>query len=71
MIEEIYFSRNKEDNWEIIERFKKVYKRSPKDVTEMLSYLGYEISVKIKISKDGTAKILEINGVEIKEEINL
>jgi hypothetical protein len=71
MIEEICFNRSKEANYEIVERFKKTYKRSPKDVTDMLYYLGYEISMKIKILKDGTTKILEVNGIEIKEEINL
>lgn len=61
--EEIYFHREKEDNWELEEKLKKEHFN-----TDNILYLGYEIKVKVELMEDGTNRVLEFEGVDISDK---
>jgi hypothetical protein len=63
MIAKIYLHRSKEENWELQEKAKKQgIKRDD------LLYVGYEVEMRVEVTED-KIKVLEINGVKLKEDI--
>jgi len=66
--EVIYFHREKEDNWEIEEKFTETFSEDGRNMV----YLGSEVKMEVEIFKDKTAKILSVNDVDVsKKEIYL
>jgi hypothetical protein len=63
MITKIYLHRSKEENYELQELAEaKGIKRDD------LLYVGYEVEMKVEITED-KIKVLEINGIKIKEGV--
>ena len=63
--EMIYFNREKEENWDIMDKAKRLeFKGDIKN----LSYLGYGIEMEVEISEDCKSKILSVNGVDISDK---
>jgi len=60
----IYFHREKEENWDIEKKGKKLRFEKSED----LVYLGYEIGMKVEIFEDITTKVLEINGIDVSDK---
>lgn len=63
MIKTIYFNRDSEDNWSIVEEAKKNGISNFDD----LRYLGYEVEMKVEIQDDGKVLALEINGNDVSD----
>ena len=63
MIAKIYLHRSKEENWELQEKARKQGIRR-----DDLLYVGYEVGMKVEVTED-KIKVLEINGVKLKEDI--
>lgn len=63
MIKTIYFNRDSEDNWGIVEEAKKNGISNFDD----LRYLGYEVEMKVEIQDDGKVLALEINGNDVSD----
>lgn len=61
--EDIYFNREKEDNWELEKKLEKKHFN-----TDNILYLGYEIQVKVELMEDGTNRVLEFEGVDISDK---
>lgn len=61
--ENIYFNREKEDNWELEKKLEKKHFN-----TDNILYLGYEIQVKVELMEDGTNRVLEFEGVDISDK---
>lgn len=61
LVEKIYFNRQKEDNWDIVEKAKS------KGILDLscIAYLGYEVEMEVEILETGETKILTINGVDV------
>lgn len=62
--ENVYFNRDKEDNWDIID---KAY-RQGFDNPDNLAYLGYDIQMKVEINESGDNVVLEINGIDVSDK---
>ena len=70
--ETIYFYREKEDNWDIVDRVKElgffqnipIYNKSVDD----LKYLGSEVEMEIEINERCQVKVLSINGIDISDK---
>lgn len=62
----IYFNRDKEDNWDIEKKAKKLGWKNSEDAL----YIGYEVSMKIEVTnKDGLkTKILKIGNVDVSDK---
>lgn len=63
MITTIYFHREKSENWEI-ENMANQFGFA----TERIPHIGYETEIKIEILKDGTNKVLSINGIDVSDK---
>ena len=63
-IETIYFNRDKEDNWDIERKAKKLKFENP----EAVVYLGYEVEFEVEISEDLRHKVLKIEGVDVSDK---
>lgn len=61
--EDIYFNREKEDNWELEKKLEKKHFN-----TDNILYLGYEIQIKVELMEDGTNRVLELEGVDISDK---
>lgn len=61
--EDIYFNREKEDNWELEKKLEKKHFN-----TDNILYLGYEIQIKVELMEDGTNRVLEFEGVDISDK---
>lgn len=61
--EDIYFNREKEDNWELEKKLEKKHFN-----TDDILYLGYEIQIKVELMEDGTNRVLEFEGVDISDK---
>lgn len=61
--EDVYFHREKEDNWELEEKLEKEHFN-----TDNILYLGYEIRIKVELMEDGTNRVLEFEGVDISDK---
>jgi hypothetical protein len=64
MIEKLYFHRGKDENWDIIDKAEEL----EYECANNLSYLGYEIGMKVEISPNGKVKILQLEGVDISDK---
>ena len=60
----IYFNREKEENWNIEKKGKKLGFEKSED----LVYLGYEIEMKVEIFEDITVKVLKIQGIDVSDK---
>ena len=63
--ETIYFHREKEDNWEIVEEA--VQLGFTNDTRDFL-YIGYEVEMEINVCENGEVKVLSINGVDVSDK---
>lgn len=63
MIAKIYLHRSKEENYGLQEKARKQGIRR-----DDLLYVGYEVEMKVEVTED-KIKVLEINGVKLKEDI--
>jgi len=65
MIDKIYFHREKEENWEVVDKAEELgYSDS-----DSLKTLGYEVGMEIEISKDcKTRKVLRIEGIDVSDK---
>lgn len=61
--EDIYFHREKEDNWELEKKLAKKHFN-----TDNILYLGYEIQMKVELMEDGTNRVLEFEGVDVSDK---
>lgn len=61
--EDIYFHREKEDNWDLEEKLKQ-----NKFNTANIRWLGSEVCVKVELMEDGTNRVLELEGVDISDK---
>lgn len=61
--ENIYFHREKEDNYNLEEKLEK-----KKFNTENILHLGSEIGMKIELFEDGTNRVLALNGVDLSDK---
>ena len=60
----IYFHREKEENWEIIDKCEaKGFKN-----TDGLRYLGNEIKMLINIDEDCNVKVISINNIDVSDK---
>jgi hypothetical protein len=59
----IYFNRDKESNYEIVNQAKELGFKNAGD----LRFLGYEIEVDIEIFEDLSVKALNIDGTDVSE----
>lgn len=62
--ETIYFHREKEENWDIIEKAEELGFENAND----LDYLAYEVGMEVLICEDGNNKVLTINGVDVSDK---
>lgn len=62
--EDIYFHRDKEDNWDIRD---KAEKKSFKNASD-LRWLGLELELRIEVREDSKHKILSVNGVDVSDK---
>ena len=62
--EEISFTRDKEDNWEIENKAKELGFSNPED----LAYLGYEVMMEVEVSEDLNYKVLTINRIDVSDK---
>lgn len=62
---EISFNRDKEDNWEVIDKAEEL--NFEDSSIENIRYLGYELNIKIRITDD-YIKIIEIEGKSIDDK---
>jgi hypothetical protein len=62
----IYFNRDKEENWDIEKKAKKLGWKNSEDAL----YVGYEVSMKIEITnEDGfKTKVLKIGNVDVSDK---
>lgn len=63
-IETIYFNRDKEENWGIERKAKKLKFENP----EAVVYLGYEVGFEVEVSEDLKHKVLKIEGVDVSDK---
>lgn len=63
LIEDIYFHREKEENWGLEEKAEKAGLKAPHDMV----YLGSEIGLKVEIT-DNHVKVLEIQGIDVSDK---
>ena len=63
MITTIYFHREKSENREIKDMANRFG-----FATERIPYIGNETEIEIKIFKDGTNKVLSINGIDVSDK---
>lgn len=61
--EDIYFHREKEDNWDLEEKLEE-----NKFNTDNIRWLGSEVHIKVELMKDGTNRVLELEGVDISDK---
>lgn len=68
IIEDIYFHREKEDNWDLEEKANNMGFRNP----ESMLYVGYEVDIKVEITEnakgDIVTKIIELEGVDVSDK---
>lgn len=62
--ETIYFHREKEDNWDIIDKCESLGFKNADD----LAYLGYDVEMKVEINESGDNVVLEINGIDVSDK---
>lgn len=62
--ETIYFNREKEDNWEIVDQAMELGFKNARN----LPHLGYELKMEVLVSEDGKNKVLTINGVDVSDK---
>jgi hypothetical protein len=65
-IEDIYFNREKEENWDLMKKAKR--KGFSSEVCDMLNYTGYELSMRVEFFEDGTSKVLKIDGINVEDK---
>ena len=61
-VEEIYFNREKEDNWDLQDQAEELGWNE--EQVSNLAYCGYEVGMKVEFSPEGN-KVLEIGGVDV------
>lgn len=61
----IYFNREKEDNWDIVDKAEDLGFTC--DTRDFL-YTGYDIRIDVEIREDGKVKALEIQGVDVRDK---
>lgn len=61
--EDIYFYREKEDNWELEKKLEE-----NKFNTDNIRWLGSEVHMKVELMEDGTNRVLELEGVDISDK---
>lgn len=62
--EDIYFHREKEDNWEIQDKAEELGFRKPSD----LRWLGSELEMRVVVSEDSKHKVVAVNGVDVSDK---
>lgn len=62
--EDIYFHREREENWNIQDKAEEVGFRNTKD----LRYFGEELELKVEVREDMKHKIISINGVNVSDK---
>lgn len=60
----IYFNREKEENWGIERKAKKLGFENP----EAVVYLGYEVGFEVEVREDLKHKVLKIEGVDVSDK---
>ena len=63
--ETIYFNREKEENFGIVEEA--VQLGFTNDTRDFL-YIGYEVEMEINVCENGEVKVLSINGVDVSDK---
>lgn len=61
--EEIYFNRESEDNWDIIDKAKELKFKNYRN----LKWLGNEVGLKVRIDEELNCKVLEFNGKNVED----
>lgn len=64
-VDTIYFNREKEDNWGIVDKAEDLGFTC--DTRDFL-YTGYDIHMDVEIRDDGKVKVLEIQGVDVRDK---
>ena len=64
-IEKIYIHRQKEDNWDIVN--KAIELGFNKTIANDLVYLGYEVEFEVEIFNDGKNRVLSIDGEDVSD----
>ena len=63
--ETIYFNREKEENWGIVEEAVQLgFTNNTRDFL----YIGYEVGMEINVCENGEVKVLSINGVDVSDK---
>ncbi len=63
MKETIYFHREKSENWELENKATQLG-----FAIERIPYIGDDTEIEIEIFKDGTNKVLSINGINVSDK---
>lgn len=63
--ETIYFNREKEENWGIVEEAVQLgFTNNTRDFL----YIGYEVGMEINVCENGEVKVLSINGIDVQDK---
>lgn len=63
IVTDIYFHREKEDNWDLESQAEKLGFKAPHDMV----YIGAEVGMKVEIT-DNHTKVLEIEGIDVSDK---